>query len=73
MLVTATSEVVRVMGRWVRRADAGLALTAARNAAASVQDSRAQRLDALRTLRDLDGVLGDQGSASATGAAGRIR
>ncbi len=58
MLVSATSEVVRIMGLWVRRADAGLAVTAARNAAASVEDSRAQRLEALQTLHDLRGVLG---------------
>lgn len=57
MLASATSDVIRIMGRWVRRADASLAVTAARNAAASVEDSRAERLEALRTLRDLHGVL----------------
>ena len=36
MLVLATSEVVRVMGVWVRRADAGLLEGAARNAATAV-------------------------------------
>src|SRR4051794_8033963 len=56
MLVLATSEVVRVMGVWVRRADAGLAQGAARNAAARVADRDARDLDEARTLRDV-GVL----------------
>jgi hypothetical protein len=53
MLVMATSEVVRVMGAWVRRADAGLAQGAARNAAVGVADRHIRRLDEARTLRDL--------------------
>ncbi|HET9657819.1 MAG TPA: hypothetical protein VFP72_20875 [Kineosporiaceae bacterium] len=57
MIVSATSEVVRIMGVWVRRADAGLALGAARNAAASLADNRARRMDAARALHDLQAVL----------------
>jgi hypothetical protein len=53
MLVLATSEVVRVMGVWVRRADAGLLERAARNAAAGVAEPHARRMDEARTLRDL--------------------
>lgn len=53
MLVTATSEVVRVMGVWVRRADAGLADRAVRNAAAEVADRSSRRMEDARTMRDL--------------------
>ena len=53
MLVVATSEVVRVMGVWVRRADAGLAQGAARNAAVGVADRHVRRMEEARTLRDL--------------------
>jgi len=58
MRVSATSEVVRIMGVWVRRADAGLARSAARNAAHSVKAEEARRLEYARALRDLQG-LGD--------------
>jgi hypothetical protein len=54
MRVLATSEVVRVMGIWVRRADAGLAEGAARNAATRVADRLALHLEEARTLRDLN-------------------
>jgi hypothetical protein len=57
MMVSTTSEVVRIMGVWVRRADAGLARGAARNAAASMADHRARRLEEIRTLRDLQALL----------------
>ncbi len=53
MLVTATSEVVRIMGTWVRRADAGLAQTAARNAAVSLADAQVQRMEYVRAMRDM--------------------
>jgi hypothetical protein len=56
--VTATSEVVRIMGFWVRRADAGLARSAARNAAHSVDAQRSRRLEDARTLRDLQAIPG---------------
>lgn len=56
MMVSATSEVVRIMGRWVRHADAGLARGAVRNAAASMADHRARRLDEIRALRDLQAL-----------------
>jgi hypothetical protein len=56
MRVAATAEVVRIMGVWVRRADAGLARSAARNAAHSVKAEQARRLDDARTLRDLQGI-----------------
>lgn len=57
MMVSATSEVVRIMGFWVRRADAGLARNAARNAAASMADDRTRQLEEIRALRDLHAVL----------------
>jgi hypothetical protein len=53
MLVTATSEVIRIMGVWVRRADAGLARGAADNAARSLADGRQRRVDEVRALRGL--------------------
>jgi hypothetical protein len=53
LLVQATSEVVRVMGVWVRRADAGLLDQATRNAAAGVAEPQARRMDEARTMRDL--------------------
>jgi hypothetical protein len=57
VIVSATSEVVRIMGIWVRRADAGLAVGAARNAAASLADSRDRRLEEARALHELQAVL----------------
>ena len=53
MRVTATTGVVRIMGFWVRRADAVLARAAARNAAHSVADRRTREMDDAQTLRDL--------------------
>jgi hypothetical protein len=46
------------MGFWVRRADAGLARSAARNAAHSVDAQRSRRLEDARTLRDLQAIPG---------------
>jgi len=57
MIVSVTSGVVRIMGVWVRRADAGLARGAARNAAVSMADHHAQRLEAARALHELHSVL----------------
>jgi hypothetical protein len=57
MMVSATSDVVRIMGVWVRRADAGLARNAARNAASSLADLAAQRFEAARALRDLNAAF----------------
>ena len=57
MMVSATSEVVRIMGVWVRRADAGLARAAARNAASSIADLSARRFEAARTLRELNAAF----------------
>jgi hypothetical protein len=71
MVVLATAEVVRIMGVWVRRADAGLARGAARNAAASMADDHARRLEETRTLRELQAVLPPEiPSATATGVPG---
>ena len=53
MLVNTTTDVVRIMGVWVRRADAGLARSAALNAAHSVDADRSRELDDARTMRDL--------------------
>jgi hypothetical protein len=56
MLVNTTTEVVRIMGVWVRRADAGLARSAALNAAHSMDAERSRQLDDARTLRDLSKI-----------------
>ena len=56
MLVSTTNEVVRIMGVWVRRADAGLARSAAVNAAHSMDTERSRQLDDARTLRDLSKI-----------------
>jgi hypothetical protein len=53
MLVNTTTDVVRIMGVWVRRADAGLARSAALNAAHSVDADRSRQIDDARTMRDL--------------------
>jgi hypothetical protein len=57
MLVTTTAEVVRAMSDLLRRADAGLARGAARNAAAGVAVRQARRLEDARTMRDLRRVV----------------
>lgn len=57
MVVLATTEVMRIMGVWVRRADAGLAIGAARNAASGVALDRSRTLEDSRALRDLDAAL----------------
>jgi hypothetical protein len=69
MLVSTTSDVVRIMGVWVRRADAGLARSAAINAAHSVDAERSRELDDARTLRDLARIP----AASAAAGGGRRR
>ena len=56
MRVSATPDVVKIMGVWIKRADAGLARSAARNAAHSVEAEQARRLDDARTMRDLQGI-----------------
>jgi hypothetical protein len=56
MHVNATADVVRIMGVWVRRADAGLARSAARNAARSMEAQRSTQLDDARTMRDLQNI-----------------
>jgi hypothetical protein len=56
MRLHATAEVVRVMGSLVRRADSGLARSAARNAASSVHAKRFREIEDARTLRDLQDI-----------------
>ena len=56
MLMNTTTEVVRIMGVWVRRADAGLARSAALNAAHSMDAERSRRMDDARTMRDLSKI-----------------
>lgn len=51
-----TTEVMRFMGAWVRRADSGLARSAARNAASSVHAHQSRQLEDARTLHDLQRV-----------------
>jgi hypothetical protein len=55
-MMGTTPDVVKFMGVWIRRADAGLARSAARNAAHSVEAEQARRLDDARTMRDLQGI-----------------
>jgi hypothetical protein len=56
MRVNATADVVRMMGDWARRADAGLARSAARNAAHSMNATRTREIDDARTMRDLQNI-----------------
>jgi hypothetical protein len=53
IMVATSNDVVRIMGVWVRRADAGLARGAARNAASSLAEDRRRSVDYARTLREL--------------------
>jgi hypothetical protein len=56
MRLHATTEVVRVMGSLVRRADSGLARSAARNAASSVHARHSREIEDARTLHDLQKI-----------------
>jgi hypothetical protein len=56
MRMNTTPDVVRIMGVLIRRADAELARSAARNAAYSVEAERARRLEDARTMRDLQSI-----------------
>jgi len=56
MRMNTTPDVVRIMGVLIRRADAELARSAARNAAHSVEAERARRLEDARTMRDLQSI-----------------
>jgi hypothetical protein len=67
MLVNTTTDVVRLMGGWVRRADAGLARSAALNAAHSVDAHRSRELDDARTMRDLAKIPAATTANPATG------
>jgi hypothetical protein len=69
MRVNATPDVVKIMGVWIRRADAGLARSAARNAAHSVEAAQARRLEDARTMRDLDDIPEALRPRRGTGAA----
>lgn len=71
MLVNATADVVRIMGVWVRRADAGLARSAAVNAAHSVDAERGRQIDDARTMRDLARI--PAANRRVEGHTGRIR
>jgi len=56
MLTTATSEVMRLVSVFVRRLDAELVESAARNAESSVLDQHRRRFDEMRTLNDLRAI-----------------
>ena len=58
MLTTATTEVVRLASRVVRRIDAELAESAARNAQRGVLAAQDRRFEEMRTLRDLHALPG---------------
>jgi hypothetical protein len=53
MLLAATAEFLRACAVLARRADSGLAETAARNAAIVVTEHGTRRLEDARTMRDL--------------------
>jgi hypothetical protein len=55
-MLFAASEVLRIMSTIVRRADSGLAVVAARNAAHSMNAQQFRRLEEARTLRDLASI-----------------
>ena len=55
-MLTATSEVVRLMALFVRRIDAGLAESAVRNAESGVQAHQQRWVDEVRTLSDLQAL-----------------
>ncbi|WP_460459072.1 hypothetical protein [Angustibacter peucedani] len=52
--MTTTSQALRIMGVWVRRADAVLADRALANAARAVEDERARSASTQRDLAALD-------------------
>jgi hypothetical protein len=58
MLTTATTEVVRLASRVVRRIDAELAESAARNAQRGVLAAQTRRFEEMRTLRELHALPG---------------
>jgi hypothetical protein len=58
MLTTATTEVVRLASRVVRRIDAELAESAARNAQRGVLAAQDRRFEEMRTLRELHALPG---------------
>jgi hypothetical protein len=53
VLVATTNEIIHIMGRWIRRADAGLTSGAARNAADQLAFHGQRQLEDARTRRDL--------------------
>lgn len=56
MLTTATSEVVRLMALFVRRIDAELVESAARNAESGVQAHHQRRVEEVRALSELQAL-----------------
>ncbi len=56
MLTAATSEVVRLMGLFVRRIDSTLVESAVRNAESGVQAQRERQVEASRTLNELQAL-----------------
>lgn len=57
MLVVTTNEILQVLGVWIRRTDARLAVGGARNAAIMVGSREQRRFEDARTLRDLRNLL----------------
>jgi hypothetical protein len=56
MRMSTTPDMMRLTVALIRRADAGLARSAARNAAHSVEADHARRLEDARTMRDLQSI-----------------
>lgn len=71
MIPRPAADVTRMLTGLARRADAALADSAARNAAASVAARRATRLEELRTLRDLRALEARTPVPAPRGADGR--
>jgi len=56
MVIGATTDLIKIMSNWLRRADSELVTNAARNAAHSMNAHQFRQLDDLRTLRDLESI-----------------
>ncbi len=56
MLTAATSEVVRLMGLFVRRIDSSLVESAVRNAESGVQAQHERQVEASRTLSEMQAL-----------------
>jgi hypothetical protein len=56
MIIGVTTDLIKLVSNLVRRADSGLASSAAENAARSMDAQHFRQLDDARTLRDLANI-----------------